>query len=82
LGYLLINRKARGNLVKSLFGINMCRLLLIMHHIAFFTPCITLLLVFHTCALYDRSRGAEARNSSEASSVDVFRPTRVKWRGY
>jgi hypothetical protein len=42
LGYFLINRKARGNLVKSLFRINMCRLLMIMHHNALCTPCIAL----------------------------------------
>jgi hypothetical protein len=82
LGYLLINRKARGNLVKSLFGIDMCRLLLIMHHIAFCTSCITLLLMSHTCALYDTSRRAEAKNSSGASSIDVWRSTSIKWQGY
>jgi hypothetical protein len=71
LGYLLINRKAKNNLAKSLFRINMCRLLLIMHHITFCTQFIALLLVSHTCALYGRSRGAEARNSRGASSMDV-----------
>jgi hypothetical protein len=38
----------------------MSRILLIMHHIALFTPCIALLLVSHTCAFYDRPHRAES----------------------
>jgi hypothetical protein len=35
---LLINRKARGKLVKLLVRVSMLRLLLFMHHIALYTP--------------------------------------------
>jgi hypothetical protein len=48
----------------------MCRLLLIMYHIAF-------LLESHTCAFYGRSCGAKTGNSRGASSMDVWRSTSV-----
>jgi hypothetical protein len=46
----------------------MLRLLLFMHHITLCTPYIALLLVSHTCAFYDRPRGAGTRGADRASS--------------
>jgi hypothetical protein len=60
----------------------MLGLLLFMHHIALCTPCIALLLVFHTRAFYGRSRGAKGENPNGASPTGVRRSTSVKWQGY
>jgi hypothetical protein len=71
---LLIKGKLRNKISNLLLWVKMSRILLIMHHIALCTPCIALLLVFHTCAFYDRPCRAEIRNSSVAGQKECGGP--------
>jgi hypothetical protein len=50
----------------------MVQALIIMHHIALFIPCITLLLVSHTYVFCDRPHGAGTRGADGANSVEDF----------
>jgi hypothetical protein len=47
----------------------MLRLLLFNYHIALCTRCIALLLVSHTCAFFDRSRGGPQASSGENTNL-------------
>jgi hypothetical protein len=69
---LLINRKARGKLVKLLVRVSMLRLLLFMHHIALYTPYIAHFNVAHLLHIWvDHTEPKMKIQAEQALGVSV-----------
>jgi hypothetical protein len=77
---LLINRKARGKLVKLLVRVSRLRLLLFMHHIALYTPCIAHFNVAHLSNVQvDHAELKTKIQVEQALGVSVVHKRQVAW---